>query len=148
MKLNEIFKIESDTDMLLEMQESELISVERALKPYFKKVMGMNFTFRRHIFDHTTRDDGRERNVSKEEIVQALIKLLRNDEYVGQMKGDKQFGLEYNATVTDRSTDLNMTIAIDYKKQNPRVNLFKVTTIMRKKNFKNKKIKDRHRFYV
>lgn len=145
MRLNDILLTESE--LLIEMQEQELKAAENVLKPQFDKLMGMNFIFRDHIFDHTTKADGRETMVTKEDVVTTLMKLISNPKYNARMKGRRSEGIEYNAVVTNRETGLNMAFAIDYTSR-PKRNLFKVTTIMKKRNFKHQQHKDRDRFYV
>ena len=131
MKIQELF--EQDETILLEMPEEDLIKAEQILKHKLMRDMGLNFIFRNHVKDRAVAQGSREQYVTKEEVVDTLSKLV--DTKKGKIMGDKQKGKEYEAVVTNKENDLNIIFAIDFGNRGNR-HLFKVLTMMKKKNFK------------
>ena len=99
----------------------------------FMQDMGLNFIFRNHVKDRAITQHAREAYVTKEEVIDTLSKLINTKK--GKIMGAKQKGKEYEAVVTNKENDLNIVFAIDFGNRGDR-HLFKVLTMMKKKNFK------------
>lgn len=140
MKLYEVL----NNKLLLEMPQEDLEEAEMVLKYLFMKHMNLKFTFKRHINDRTVSPDAREKNVTKEEVIDILVKLIKR--HKGKILGAKQRGQEYEATVFDKDRGINIMFAIDFGNKSKH-NLFKVISIIKKKGFKPYST-DAARFYV
>lgn len=162
MRLHEIFLSGDQQQFLIEMPYEDAKEAQRVLQNVFKKYMGLRFDMSQHMKNRVLtkgekgrkehgahavdRDHDRESDVTKNELYSVFSKLIQNPKHRGKILGAKQHGKEFEATVTDTDTDVNVAfkVAYQYRDESP---LFRVITIKRKKNFKSYATDDA-RFYV
>lgn len=162
MRLDEIFSFEDEQQFLIEMPYEDAVEAQRVLQDVFKKYMGLRFDMSQHMKNRVLdkgeqgrkehgahavqKDHDRESDVKKEELYSIFSKLIKNAKHRGKILGAKQNGREYEATVTDNDTNVNVAFKVAYQHRD-KFPLFRVITILRKKNFKSY-ASDDARFYV
>lgn len=151
-----------DDILITEMPRDEYIVAFRVLSSVFEKYLKFRFDMSQHYSNRVLdrgevgrkehadasvkRDQDRERDVTKEELLYLFGKFLKNPEYRKDLLSYKPKGKEVEGIITDNETNINVIFKVAYQFRD-KMPLFRVVSIMRRKNFKSRNPKDL-RYYV
>lgn len=162
MRIDEIFPFDDGQEYLIEMPDEDAKEAQQVLQSVFQKYMGLRFDMSQHMKNRVLdtgaqgrkehgahavkKDHNRDSDVTKQELYSIFNKMIKNKKIRGKVLGAKQNGKEYEATITDNDTDVNVAFKVAYQHRD-KFPLFRIITIIRKKGFKGKSSDD-GRFYV